>query len=147
MRVYATQDELATYIALVGSTVDVNCQTGIAGKLRDASSLVTRETGGACYDVDVDGYASDVDTLAAFRDATCAQALAWITLGTDSAAGGVTTSSKTVAELGIGSARKRYADAQSASDARAASLTMLVPAAVSILREAGLISSSVWSYG
>lgn len=72
MRVYATVSDYADFAELE-YTDDVQ----LAKRLRSASEQVEKLTRLAVYDTDEDGYPTDPDVEAAFRDATCAIAEHW----------------------------------------------------------------------
>lgn len=137
----ATSDDYEEY---TGGDAPAN----IAALLRSASNMVRRDTRVAIYDVDTDGAATDDDLIAALRDATCAQAAAWAALGINPLSGGVvTTSTGVVSSKSLDGASISYAGAASAAEAQAAATTSLVPDAVQILRDAGLLDGRVWTYG
>lgn len=141
MLVYATADDLEAWNKnLDVSSVDVDAL------LRSASMRVADAIGGDYYATDDTGLATDSGVLQALSDATCAQVTAWVLLKVDPAAGGVSTNGLATS-VGIGSARKTYADGANVAATRAASLVGLVPEALQILRNAGLASTRLWGYG
>lgn len=140
MLIYATPGDLSTWMS--PATLPDNADA----LLRSASMLVQDATINQYYDVDGTGLPTDATVLQAFNDATCAQALAWTTLGVDPTAGGV-AQSKVAAAKSIGTAHITYADSGAAAQARADSLGALVPDAARILHLAGLLSSHVWFFG
>ena len=70
MTAYATPAEFTTFAAGV-------LPADIDRLLLRASELVDDYTRTAMYDVDTDGFPTDADDIAAFRDATCAQVEFW----------------------------------------------------------------------
>lgn len=144
MIVYATVDDLAAWAA--GSTIDPACGDSV-GALRSASIDVADAIAGDYYATDTGGLPTDTVALQAVKDATCAQALARLSLKISSDVGGVVTTG-TLTGVGIGTARKQFADATAAAAARSAVAGgQLVPDALRILRRAGLASTVVWSLG
>ncbi|GII98384.1 hypothetical protein CLV28_0707 [Sediminihabitans luteus] len=133
---YATPADLATW---TGSTTPENATE----LLRSASGLVTAATRTAVYDVDPDGQPTAPDVVAAFRDATCAQAATWAALGIDPATLGLTPtgSGGPVASMSRGSASITYAGAEAAAATRASITTQLTPEARTILASANLPAS------
>ena len=135
------------------NTTDYGTWTGSASPanvtqlLRSASILVRDATQADFYDIDPNtNLPTDATILQAFKDATCAHAAAWATMGVDPLTGGVSQPS-VASSKGIGTARVAYADAQMAAEAKAASLEFLVPEAQRILRDAGLMSTKIWLVG
>lgn len=143
MLVYATTDDLTSWAA--GSAVDTE-SAAATGALRTASLRVSEAIAGDFYDADGTGLPTNATILQAVKDATCAHALAVLSLDISTDAGGAVTAGA-VTSVGIGSARKTYADATAAAAARAAAAGRLVPDALSILRIAGLGTTRTWSYG
>lgn len=141
---YATP---ADYVAWTGTDSPAN----ILPILRACSTLVADGTEGDYYDVDpTTGLPSSARILAAFRDATCIQAAAWVALGIDPATGGVQTLSKGLqTQVKIGSAQIAYSDGTGSqvAAAQAAAYKGLVPDAVNLLRRNGLRSAGVWALG
>jgi hypothetical protein len=129
--VYATSSDLATW---TGSAAPTNADA----LLRTASMLVRRQTRTAVYDVDTAGAPTDADTLAAFNQATCAQAAAMAANNVDPAAG-VAGASGAVQSTSIGTASITYAVAGDAAASRQALLTELCSEAAMILDDAGLL--------
>jgi hypothetical protein len=117
--------------------------------LRACTSLVMDAAETAFYDVDTTtGLATDAQTLAAMRDATCIQAAAWVALGIDPNLGGVTTA--TIAsskKIGTASIVRDTADVAAASAARQAALTGLVPDAMRMLQQNNLLAYGPWTFG
>lgn len=140
MPVYATSDDLSAW---TGSPAPTNA----AGLLRTASFAVQEATETAFYQVDVNGLPIDSNVLAAFRDATCAQASAMTTQGVDPLAGGTYTSDGVEQSVGIGSARIQFADAADAIWASQQLLQGLCPEAQRILRLAGIQVGVPWVAG
>jgi hypothetical protein len=109
--------------------------------LRSATSLVLDATKLAVYCTDDDtGLPTDVNVLAAMRDATCIQAAAWVALKIDPLAGGIDIVGVKTAKH-IGSAGFTVAGAEQAAAQKAAAASSLVPEAVRRLRQQGLIST------
>lgn len=122
----------------------------IAVTLRSCSTLVLDATQGAIYDVDpATGIATDIAVREALRDATCIQASAWVALNIDPATGGVLQSSKAVTSKKLGSAAFDYspAEIQSATRARAAAYSSLVPEAVRYLQQRNLYAPAPMVFG
>ena len=92
--------------------------------LTRASELIDDFTRTAVYDVDVDELPTDVDDIAAFRDATCAQVEFWISGDEEDDVLGP------VSELTIGNVK-----------ATPAYVMVLAPRAARILKAAGLYSN------
>jgi len=143
MLIYATSGEFATWLG-------VAAPTNAANLLRSASILVHRATMTAVYDVDaVTSLPTDVDQLAAFRDATCSQVATWVALAVDPAKGAAGV--KVVTSKSIGSASVSYANAQAlanpAVSALADAATSLCQEALLILAQAGLLAGSSWELG
>lgn len=127
--------------------MDATAPANATSLLRAATSLVLAASGSSYYDADpTTGLATDPTVAGVLRDATCIQATAWSKLGIDPDLGGVVVAS-VASQKGIGTARLAYADAAAAADAKAKSLTELVPAAVRKLQENNLMDSNVWLYG
>lgn len=140
MIIYATADDLATW----SETLDDDCDPTAA--LRSASLRVAEAIAGDYYTTDDTGLPTDPVALQALNDATCCHALALLTLKIDPNTGGAATTG-VVTSVGIGSARKTFADATQAAAARACAAGQLVPDALLILRQAGMATTRVWSYG
>lgn len=136
----AQPTDLATW---TGTTAPANATP----LLRSATSLVLSASGSSYYSVDaVTGLATDPVVAKVLKDATCIQAAAWAAMGVDPLLGGVTVA-KVASQKSIGTAHLTYADAGMAAQARAASLTSLVPEAARKLQENNLLDSNVWMYG
>lgn len=137
--VYATPEQLTTFL---GAPAPANA----AKLLRAASALVRSATRTAIYTVTATGIPSDPDVAEAFRDATCAQAEAWITLGIDPTAGPAGVGG-TPQSSSIGGASINYGPRAAAQDQdKADTLTRLVPDALWYLDSAGVLSGPVGSY-
>lgn len=81
-RIYATADEYETYTGQIPPA-------GIDKQLTDASRMLDSRVFRQCrYDVDETGLPSNTTVLAAFRDATCAQAEWWEEVGDSTGAAG-----------------------------------------------------------
>lgn len=140
MLVYATTEDFGQWIA---GDVPANA----VALLRSASMIITDELSNTYYATDDTGLPTDTATLQAFRDATCAQAASWIALKIDPLAGGVVTSSGIATSKALDGASITYSDSAAASAARSAATNALCPQAVTILRQAGLLNTRVWTYG
>lgn len=141
MLVYATAEDLA---ADPWQLTPVNA----AGLLRSASLLVRGATTATVYDVNETGLPTDATVLAAFKDATCAQATAWDALGIDPTAGAAgAAGAPIVAASSIGSAQVQYGVSLTLGDKRAEAAVTLCSDAVQILRDAGLLSGQPLVYG
>jgi hypothetical protein len=105
--------------------------------------LVREATATALYLVDAGGLPTDADTLAAFKEATCAHAAALSAAGVDPDAAGTDSSIKASA---IGSASVSYTFADRARDAKAALVTQLCPQGLMVLRSAGLLDTPALSF-
>lgn len=108
--------------------------------LRRASIVVEGLTVTARYDVDEDGYPTDVDVSDAMRDATCAQAVWFDETGDTSGAEGrwqsMSLGSASLTKTGAGTS----AGAQSTADSR------ISPEALTILGTAGLLTGAARSW-
>ncbi|WP_027945961.1 hypothetical protein [Amycolatopsis taiwanensis] len=80
--VYATRDELVEYAPADVKTRIPN-DPEATRLLTSASAEVLSATKTAIYDADAEGYPSDTTVRQAFRNATCAQAVWWLTGGDD----------------------------------------------------------------
>jgi hypothetical protein len=130
-QVYATRADLVAY-APAGFTVPTDPEA--TRLLTSASKLIRRATKTAIYDVDAQGYPSDVDIRAAFRDATCAQALWWLDTGDErGTAGQYQTMSIGSVSLSRGSA----------GGSAAASGQQLAPQAETELRDGRVLAGSI----
>lgn len=131
-RVYATPADLADF---TGEDAPSNA----SALLRRASLLVDGLTVTARYDTDEDGYPTDLDTLEAFRDATCAQGAWFDETGDTSGAAGRANS------LSLGSFSMSGGGTGSGSNTTAAE-SRVSPEAVQILATAGLLNQppSAW---
>lgn len=143
---YATP---ADYLAWPGTGDEA--PANILGILRSCSALVADATEGDWYDVDpATGLPTSTRTVNAFRDATCIQALAWVTLGIDPAAGGVqqlAAGASTSRKIGSASITRSEAEIAAVAAAQAAARTGLVSDAVMLLRRNGLGGSAIWTLG
>lgn len=139
MLIYATPEDLETW---TGTAAPDNAPL----LLRSASILIRSATRVAFYDIDTLGFPTSTPVLAAMRDAACAQAAAWNTLGLDPTAGPAGVGG-VVASSGIGGANVTYAVPPAQAADRAASLTTLVPEAAQILIDAGLLAGGPIVFG
>lgn len=139
MHVYATVEDLATEPWSITPS-----PANVGRLLAAASRLVRRATLTARYAVDTTGAPTDETIAAVFRDATCAQVLAWTTADVDPAAGGVQLQAAPVQSKRLGSGGVTYDTSASASvtamNARAAVATTLSEDAALILADAGLLT-------
>ena len=127
-RVYATRDDLVAY-APAGVTVPDEPEAGRL--LARASEAVEAATISAVYAVDAAGMPTDPGILAALRDATCAQAVDWLTTGDELGQAGRWQS------VSIGSIS--LSGGTSATGAGGTSLGGLAVSAERVLRLAGLL--------
>lgn len=134
MLVYATPEDLATW-------TKQTAPEGAAQLLRSASGMVRHATRTALYDTTPAGLPSDPDVADAMRDATCAQAAAWAALGVDPATGPAGVAGQ-VQSSSILSADVTYAAREGADADKVATLTALVPDAVMVLEQAGLLAGA-----
>jgi hypothetical protein len=140
--VYATPDDLAAW---TGTTAPANA----TALLRSASLLVREATRNCFYATDGTGQPTDTATLAAFKDATTAQAAFWAANSIDPVA--VFTPAQIVNQKSIGSARLGYdtagAGSVAAYQARVQAAQELCADAVRILQDANLQLHGVWVVG
>lgn len=136
MLLYATETDLIAWVAPDDHPANAR------RLLRSASLLVRRATMTAVYATASGGLPSDPDLVTAFRDATCAQAAAWVAQGIDPAGGAAGTSGvPTSSSIGGGSVS--YAVPPAALDARATAASQLCDEALAILTDAGLAGTTV----
>ncbi len=132
--VYASATDLETW---TGTSAPPNHTT----LLRSASLLVRRATVTAVYPVDSAGIPTDLALLSVFRDAVCAQAAMWASVGIDPAGGGVATSAP-VRSKKLGSKSVEYDTSVNSSvaafNAKAGATRELCAEAYMILKQAGL---------
>lgn len=141
-RVYATMSDYYDFIGGDDPNEDAEgdpiaeptTDKDLNARLRRASSVIDSHTRHDVYDVDEDGYATDVDIADAFKEATCAQAQ-WFDESDD-----ITGSQSQDGTISIGSvsigARGRSTGGASAE----ATAARIAPEAVEILQNAGLMS-------
>lgn len=125
---YATVDDLTTYLA--GDTPPA----GAGGLLARASEIVDEILIGAIYDTDTDGNPLDPAVAAALRDATCAQAMYLAATGDQTGA---------LAQFGSASAGAVSFSRMDGTQAPTAYTSRFAPAAVGVLRVAGLLPVTV----
>ena len=131
MVTFATETDYVNYTnELAPGNIDV--------LLRSASRLVQQATRYSVYDTTPSGLPADPDVMSAFRDATCAQAAAWTTLGIDPTAGPAGAAGRVVASSSVGKASVTYAGASDAAETVKMSLVALTPDAAWYLESAGL---------
>lgn len=134
-RVYAIA---ADYYEFAGEEAATNVDKDLNAKLRRASTVIDGLTRTSRYDVDEEGYPTDANTSAAFKDATCAQAAWWD--DTDDVTGAESQSGPTR----IGSVSFGGSGASGgATNTKSAASSRIAPEAVEILTNAGLLSSNV----
>lgn len=136
MRIYADTDDLTTWMS--PAAVPANA----AGLLRSASGLIRSETKTAIYSTDADGYPTDTALIAAFMEATCAQAKFWIDHKIDPSLGAAGVA-PLAASKSIGGASIQYSTYVSTAEARANAAGVLGPDAWYILSDAGLLGNPV----
>lgn len=140
--IYGTPAELAAYI-----DPDAESPTPPAkatALLRKASQLVLRFTRGATYSTDADGMPLDAKVLAALTEATLEQASAWAAHGIDPSKGAA-GAPRQVSSKALNGAQASYVS-DPTRDMALSKLwggEELTQAAWDILRNAGLISSSI----
>jgi hypothetical protein len=131
--VYATVDDLADWL----TELPDDDQAKIL--IRYASQLVRRATANDIYDTYPSGLPVDLDIAEALRDATCAHVSMWFLAGVNPAAGVVGREVLIKSQTADGGS-VTYGDGVSAEEIER-SLTRLSPAALAILRNAGLAST------
>ena len=136
--IYATSDD---WDADLYGSVPSNATRLLAA----ASNLVTEACQCDGYHVDDTGKPTDATLLAAMKAATLTQAAAWVTLGVDPLAGGVTVAATKLSKS-LDGASVTFADAAAAA-ARAAATSQLVPAALRVLKLAQLATTQPWMIG
>lgn len=143
MLVYATVGDLAAWMS---NDVPDNA----TALLRSASLLIGEETKAAYYLTDDTGLPTDATLLQAFSDAACAQAAVWIGLGVDPNLLGLDVQGPVKSSSILGGTVTRDTSAASSMAAfasRQQAAADLCPEAARILRQAGLLTSRVWTYG
>lgn len=131
--VYATLGDLAG-----GKPEDVtlsSSDTELARQLAAASRDIRRATKTAIYDVDTDGYPTNVDVRAAFRLATCAQVYWWSETGDEQGVAGQFTN------VSIGSVSMSRGGGSAGGTPSGQG--RLAPAADTILRDAGVLAGAI----
>lgn len=136
MRLYATTVELSAWMDPQAAPANA------ASLLRSASGLVRSETKTAVYATDAEGYPTDAALVAAFMEATCAQAKFWTDHGIDPSLGAAGVA-PLAASKSIGGASIQYSTYVSTAEARANAAGTLSPDAWYILNDAGLLGGSV----
>jgi len=127
-RVYATSSDYVTY---TGDEPPAK----IDALLRRASAQVESHIRLAVYDVDDEGYPTDVDVADALRDATCAYAAYWNDTGDITGAEAVAGPVK-IGSVQLGGTATGGASSRNVADTRRSD------EAITILRNAGLITSA-----
>lgn len=132
MTIYASADDLAAWL---GETAPANAAT----LLRSAAIVVA-----AAANRDPYGDAPTGDTADALRDATTAQAAAWIANGIDPATAGLDTAPVKSKKIGTATIER---DTSGQSAARTTAATAIAPEAEKILYAAGLLAAElpVWT--
>lgn len=146
MLVYADKEDYKSYAGLEdGTELPYNLDA-----LLSAGSLAVRRYTSVCvYHVDDEDKPADPLTLQAFKDATCAHALAMNKLGIDPDKGGVVDAG-TYAAKSISGASFSYATAEQQATARlrqSIAIGVLSPTGQSILDMAGLTTTGPWRVG
>lgn len=145
MATYAVDSDYRSYCGIP----DTGIVPSNLAQLLTAASWAVREATMTCfYQVDDNGVPIDGMLSAAFRDATCAQAQAMDALGIDPAMGGA-SQPNTAASKSISGASITYSSSeqQAAALLRQQVATGLAPAAVRILRAAGMPLNTPWRVG
>lgn len=110
-----------------------------AGRLlRAAARLIRAATITAIYNTDADGAPTHPDVVTAFRDASCAQVVAWLAADVDPTAPVTAKPARVAASKSLGSGSVTYADADQLLTERAQLHTTLTREAHAILLDAGL---------
>ena len=142
MPLYATPGDLTVWMTPTPTP------TNATVLLRTASYAVREATQTAYYPADpVTGLPTEPVTLAAFRDATCAQAAAYAAFGIDPLTGGGLLGGVVETGAQIGTARLTYGDATTALQSRIALVNGLCLEAHRILRQAGITLQVPWIVG
>jgi len=132
--VYATLGDLAA--AKPEDVTLSSSDTELARQLASASREIRRATKTAIYDVDTDGYPTNVDVREAFRLATCAQVYWWSETGDEQGVAGQFTS------VSIGSVSMSRGGGSSGGTS-SGQQGRLAPAADTILRDAGVLAGAI----
>lgn len=143
MLIYATTTQLATWL---GTDVPANNKS----LLRSASLLIADEIKAAYYTTDDTGLPTDAALLQALADATCSQCEVWIGLGIDPQLMGLDGKGPVKSSTILGAQVVRDTSAASSAAAfasRQAAAYCLADQPARILRDAGLLTTRVWSYG
>lgn len=148
MLIYATKADLARYVTGDPDATEDQAPVDAPKQLQSASILIRRATSRASYNTDADGYPSLSRIREAFRDATCAMASAYSTLGINVQAGPAATTQQ-VQSKSLGSASVSYVADPYSSAARAALATgaVLTSEAYALLRNEGLLNAALYSEG
>lgn len=146
MLIYATKLDLAKYATGDPDATEDQAPADALKQIQSASILIRRATSRDIYAVDDDGYPTKASLVEAFKDATCAMAAAYSTLGLNVQAGAA-SNAQVVVSKSLGSASVSYADASAQAQAKAALADgrTLTGEAYSHLKSAGLMSSAVFS--
>jgi len=134
-RVYAT---LADYEDFTDGDHEPASEDVTNATLRRASIVIDGLTRTSVYEVDEDGYPTDVDVAEAFKDATCAQMSYWDI--TDD----VTGAESQMGPTRIGSVSFGGSGASgNAQNGKSPASSRVSPEAIEILRNAGLIRTAI----
>lgn len=129
---HATPADYATWAGTEGPA-------NITQLLRSASAMVSRVTRGALYDTDSAGKpVAGSEAQEAMRDATCAQAEHWVTLGVDPRKGAADDSVQVAASKTINGATVTYVANPDRVKAQAESAVKMCQEAYDLLTIAGL---------
>lgn len=142
MLLYAAQEDI---VGVWDRTRELPGPDQLDGALRAASRRVRHATRAARYDVGTSGLPTDPDVVEAFRDATVAQCLLWLTNGIEPS-GVLQQPAQKVASKAIGGRSVTFTtDDPTIAAARLQAAKDLCDDAVLILRDAGLVGQP-WSY-
>lgn len=146
MILYADTTDVAAWLG-----DDAAVPGNVTSLIRHASLMVAEATKTDYYTSDpVTGLPTDPVALQAFNDATCAQIALWAKNGIDPDRLGLDMVAPKRAK-GIGTARVDYDTSAitgaAALAARQAATVELCDQSVSILKQAGLMMTRVWTYG
>lgn len=140
MLIYATIDDLQEWLP------DGEPPDNAATLIRYASLLIADATSSAFYPVDVTGMPTDAPTLQALTDATCAQAVFWSAAKIDPSASSAGIAGPASSKK-VGTAALTYNTTPAQTQARMDAAETLCAAAQRVLQLAGLLGTTVWSYG
>ena len=142
---YASTAQLAAYMDPDSESPTAPANATVL--IRAASALIDKAIESAFYAVDSDDLPTDPKVAAALADATCEQAQAWALNGIDprKSAAVLAQSGRVVASKSLDGISVSYEQNAAATAALTAlqSGDYLIPAAMQILRSAGLITSKI----